>query len=117
MNEYHGIIIDISLRNPLFIEKFNIIGSKKGMDYQAYKVLVEREDINSVMLEMQKNLVEGFYCHFYDNSSLFVVFSDKIFKAIPNPKSWSKIIKHGRLRGIPEEQLDFSPSKFEEEEW
>jgi len=73
---YHGIIVDKSQKDPSIFSRLKILGSKKSSKgWILYKVEVNPENIEKVICEIQKNMVAGpFYCHFYRNDELIVVF-------------------------------------------
>jgi hypothetical protein len=58
-----------------------------------------------------------FYAHFYRPRELVVVFPDRVFRLTPQKQSWGPAVAHGRAAGIPQEQLDFHPCRFEDEAW
>lgn len=55
---YHGILIDIAFKNRNFIRRFKVIGSKKSErnPWTMYKVEVPDEEIENVVIQIQKNL-------------------------------------------------------------
>lgn len=56
-----------------------------------------------------------FYNHIYDDELLIVIFKDKVFHISSHSSSWDEIIKFGNNHGIPKEQLDFWPNRFQDE--
>lgn len=57
----------------------------------------------------------AYYVHFYRNQELIVVFPQKTFTLTPERESWRPAVEYGKAVGIPEEELNFKPCRFEEE--
>lgn len=114
---YHGIIVNASLRNQNILREFTVLSTKKDEDWMIYKVEVHSEHIGNVLNIIQTALKPKFYAHFYRGEELIVIFADAIFKTTTNPKDWAKIIKHGNKQDIPSEQIDFKPCKESDETW
>lgn len=121
---YHGIIINVSLKDKSFLKTLEIIGQKKAfLNWLVlYKVSVRPESIDSIIQNLQSNLVEqfwfsvhNFYCHFYRDDELIVVFKKKLFRVKTDPGTWHEVIAFGKSLGIPAKQLDFRPCRFEDE--
>jgi len=117
MKNYHGIIIDKSQKDKSIFERLKILGSKtSSKGWILYKIEVNPEEINKIIQELQQNMISGpYYCHFYRNNELIVVFKEKIFRITPDKSTWKEAIEYGRSSGIPEKQLDFYPCKIEDE--
>jgi hypothetical protein len=56
-----------------------------------------------------------FYCHFYRDDELIVVFKKKMFRVKTDPATWQEVITYGKSMGIPAKQLDFQPCRFDDE--
>jgi len=117
VEEYHGIIVDVSQKDKIIFRKLNILGKKKVDDWVMYKVEVSFNDLDKVIGELQDNLVDGFYFHFYKGDELIVVFKEKLFKVNIGKSNWSEVIEYGMSLGIPKEQLDFYPCRADDEEY
>jgi hypothetical protein len=124
MNEYHGIVINLSQKQSSIIDGLDIIGKKPIIlnILVLYKVRVAPENIDVVIGLLQTNMrdrfwrfIHGFYFHFYRDNELIVVFKNKIFRVTPDPATWSEVVTYGRCLGIPEKQLDFFPCRFSDE--
>lgn len=115
MEEYHGIIVDASQRDKSIFDKLKILGKQKDEDWILYRIEVKHEDIEEIIKELQENMINGFYFHFYKGDKLIVVFKEKIFKIKTDKSTWNKVIEYGKSLGIPKEQLDFYPCKLKEE--
>ncbi len=117
--DYHGIIVEESLRDPSVLDAVTILGRKKGTNWTLLRVGVEDQNLPSAIERVQQSLkVEGgvpFYAHFYRRGELIVVFPDQVFHVAPQRDTWTPVQAYGKSRGIPAEQLDFSPCRFDEE--
>ncbi len=124
--EYHGIVIDVSQKDKSIFKTLDIIGMKKTLFgiISIYKVKVTAEKIDEVIKKLQSNLVDRilfkkqeFYFHFYRDDELIIVFRDNIFRVSPDKSTWADTIAHGRRLMISDQQLDFIPNKFEDEDF
>ena len=117
MKNYHGIIVDISQQDKSIFDKLKILGSKKSSSgWILYKIEVSPEEINKIIEQLQQNMVvEPFYCHFYRDNELVVVFKERVFRVTSDKYTWDEAVEYGKSLGIPEEQLDFFPCKVGEE--
>lgn len=114
--DYHGILVEESLKGKSFLDKLKIIGKKKGRTFNLIKISVKENKITQLISDLQKNLKGvNYYAHFYRDNELIVVFPKKIFKITPQKSSWRETIFYGKSLGIPEEQLDFIPCRIEDE--
>jgi hypothetical protein len=124
--EYHGIIINLSQKDKSIFNTVEVIGKRKFLFglITLYKVKVSPGNIDNVIKAFQTNMSDRiflrkqeFYFHFYRGNELVIVFKNKIFKASPDKSTWSDAITYGIQLKIPENQLDFIPNKFEDEEY
>jgi hypothetical protein len=124
MNEYHGIVINLSQEDASVINELDIIGKRQVL-FNAlvlYKVRVTANNLEVIIQRLQAHMryrfgwfIRSFYFHFYNDHELIVVFKEKIFRTVPDPAMWSEIIAYGRSLGIPRKQLDFFPCRFSDE--
>ena len=121
---YHGIIINLSLKDKSLFKSLEIIGQKRVfLNWLVlYKVNVSPEIIGSTIQNIQSNLVEKFwfyfphfYCHFYRDDELIVVFKEKVFRVKTDPATWQEVLEYGKSIGIPAKQLDFCPCRLADE--
>lgn len=117
MGEYHGIIVKEGLKDQSILKKLRILGEKRTEDWTLLRVSVSENEINNVVKLIQKSLVtkSTYYAHFYRNRKLIIVFPQRTFTLTPNRETWKPAIEYGKSVGIPEEELDFKPCRFEEE--
>lgn len=115
MDNYHGIIVDVSQKEQLIFNRLKILSKKVDGEWTLYKIEVTPMEKDKIIKELQRNLVKGFYFHLYKDNELIAIFKDKIFKAKTDSSTWEKIIEYGKSINIPEEQLDFTPCKIEDE--
>jgi len=117
MKNYHGILVDVSQKDKSIFNNIKILGQKESGGWILYRVEVEDEEIDKTIERLQKNMVDGFYFHFYKDNELIVAFKDKVIKTKTDKSTWNEIIEYGKSQGIPKEQLDFYPCKIENEEY
>lgn len=116
MNDrWKGVIISESLEEPSLIDDFEVFRvkiSKKDLDlgggkqgrWHLYYVYATDSQINGLPGQIKP----GWYCHFWRENNLRVVFPGKKFAMLANDRStWKDAIEYGRLIGIPDEELDF----------
>jgi len=115
MKDYHGILVDVSQKDKSILNKLKILGQKKDGGWILYKIECEPEKIEDIIKQLQKNMVDGFYFHFYRDNELIVIFKKRIFRITIEKSSWNEVIKYGKTLNIPKEQLDFFPCKIEDE--
>ncbi len=120
---YHGIIVNLS-QNRKGLKELTIIGRRNVLFrfLVIHKIEAKQEEIDSLIMKMQHNmkrrvlfLAKEFYCHFYRNDELIIVFREKVFRASPQKTTWSEAIDYGKSIGIPTKQLDFIPNRIADE--
>jgi len=116
--EYHGNFLDTEFKDSNFLKKFKVLKTRKSKTnpWTHYLVVVKKEELEKVIKETQKQLIEkGYYAHLYneDGSEVIVIFQEKVFRT--NSSKLEEVKKYGRSLGIPENQLDIKPLTFEEE--
>jgi hypothetical protein len=118
-SEYHGIIVEESLREPSILRSVSVLGRKRGRDWTLLRVGVSEGVLQETIESVRRNLkvVNGvpFYAHFYRSGELIVVFPDRVFRITPNKDTWAQAVNYGKSVGIPLDQLDFLPCRFEDE--
>ena len=114
----HGIVINTSFSNKNIFKDLKIIGQRQSSSnpWTLYKIDFSH-NTKELTEQLQNNLLENFYFHYYTDKKVVVVFSDKIFVATHNKRSWKEFIAFGVSKGIPIEQLNLMPSNFEEENY
>lgn len=117
--DYHGIIVEGSLRERSALEMVKVLGTRKGNDWRLLRVGVTRRTLPAVVERLQKSLTSRqgvpFYAHFYRPGELIVVFPERVFRLTPEKETWAPALAYGRSVGIPIRQLDFHPCRFEDE--
>ena len=117
MKDWKGGIIAEGLSDPMIINKFSvhkatITKDNMPIDYQGnigrwhgYEVRCSREEINA----LQSYILHGWYAHFWRENEIIVVYNDKQFKLLKDDKNtWKEAIEHGKMQGIPGNELDFT---------
>jgi len=108
--KYRGIIIEESLIDNRILINFNIIklyitaAERKSDQWHLFEVEVEENEIENI----SKQIIQGWYAHFWHGSNVMAVFANKVIKFNYLDKStWNEVIEHGKKLNIPSEQLDF----------
>jgi hypothetical protein len=114
-DRWRGVIISESLEEPSLIDEFEVFRatiSKKDLDlgggkqgrWHLYHVQATDSQINSLPGQIKP----GWYCHFWRENDLVVVFPGRKFEMSAMDKStWKDAVEYGRSIGIPDEELDF----------
>lgn len=118
-NVWHGIVLDLEFINPKYPESFTIFAKRKSKTnpWTLYGIEIDNQVFEKCIKDIQNNLKndQPYYAHFYNDENLVVVFKEKIFYVKPNISTWQSIIDYGKTLGIPQEQLDFWPNRFQDE--
>jgi hypothetical protein len=114
--DYRGIIIAEGLDDPRVINAFDVYKAQISADGQPldyggktgrwhlYYVRCSRQEIETLRL----HLLGGWYAHFWNDGTIVVAFSDRLFDLGKTDRStWREAVAHGVQQGIPEEELDF----------
>ena len=108
--KYRGVIIEESLAenrilNEMVILKMYITGHENKNDrWHLFEVEIDENFIENV----SKEILEGWYAHFWHGTNVVAVFHKKTIKFNYFDKNtWNEVIEYGRKLNIPEEQLDF----------
>jgi hypothetical protein len=114
---FHGILVDHAFVDPQFPKTFTLFAYKIAGDWGLYGIKVVRLDLESSVANIQSHMRtdEPFYNHLYDDEILIVIFKNRIFHVTPHASSWKEIQLYGKTLGIPDEQLDFWPNRFQDE--
>jgi hypothetical protein len=116
MKDWKGGIIAEGLSDPTIINEFSVYEATISEDimpinyqgnigrWHGYGVICSREEINA----LQPYILHGWYAHFWNENTIIVVYNDKQFKLLKDDKNtWKEAIEHGKMQGIPENELDF----------
>lgn len=116
---YHGILVDKSFYDPLFPEHFELFTKKKDntSDWILYGIVVQPNELSKTIKTIQDNMCDGepWYAHLYNDEDLVVIFKNKAFFTTSNSSTWEEVVAFGELLGIPAEQLNFRPIRFQDE--
>lgn len=118
MKEYHAILLDTEFKDPEFIKRWKELGRKHSSSNPWWQIKVEVPEnrLEELINNGQKLLIDNrYYFHAYRKDELIVVFPEKIFYVTPEKSTWEKMLIYARSIGLPEDQLDFKPTRFEEE--
>lgn len=116
---YHGIVLNEEFKDQKFPESLNVFAKRESSDnsWVLYGIEIDDDRLEAVVGDIQKNMTDAdpYYAHLYNNQELIVIFKTKIFKATPDEATWGEIRNYGSALGIPVEQLDFWPNRFQDE--
>ena len=116
---YHGIVIKQGFQDSSLLDTLRILGRKQAGAWTLLRIGVTRSSFERTVRRVQRNLRSEngvpFYAHFYLPGELVVVFPQKVFRCRPGKATWSRAVNYGRSVGIPAEELDFRPCRFEDE--
>ncbi|MGD0476841.1 MAG: hypothetical protein ABSB29_01595 [Nitrososphaerales archaeon] len=114
-DRWKGVIISESLEEPNLIDDFEVFrakiskqdldlgGGKRGR-WHLYYVHATDSEISGLLGQIKP----GWYCHFWRENSLVVVFPGKKFEMLVNDQStWKGAVEYGRSIGIAAEELSF----------
>lgn len=111
MSNYLGIVIKQSLKNSTNI--LDIIAQKVVGSWDFMLVSVEDHQLDKHIKELQGNMInvdeDCWYSHYFRDNELIIVYQDRVFYSLTDPKSWDDGIQYGLNHGVPKEQLDFKP--------
>lgn len=114
---YHGIIIDQSLKDHSFVDTFQVFNKKQDGDWGIYGIEIEDNLLDESIKLIQENLKsdQPWYAHLYNDQELIVIFKERFFKIISDKVSWQDMLDYGQELNIPEDQLQISPVRFQDE--
>jgi hypothetical protein len=108
--KYRGIIVEEGLADNRVLNKMNILKihispqENKTDRWHLFEVEIEGGEIEI----LSKEIIEGWYAHFWHGTDIIAVFKDKMFKFnYLDKKTWVNVLEYGNRLGIPNEQLDF----------
>ena len=112
---WHGILVDVAF-DKAFLDGLKAIGRKEDDDWVIMKIELPDQGIGKAAKRIQDNMKDGFYSHLYaEDGRLIIIFKNRMFDAEADRSTWKRAIEYGKSVGIPAEQLDFYPCKFEDE--
>lgn len=114
---YHGILINKQFSDESFAETLTQFAKKNSGDWIIYGVEITEDNFDETIRIIQEAMRpnEPWYCHFYNDKEMVVVFKEKIITASSHISTWGEIFAYGKTLNIPEKQLDFWPNRFQDE--
>ena len=114
---YHGILVDMAFTDRLYPKTFPIFAERKSGDWSLYGIKIHRNDLEKAVSDIQLHMRadKNFYSHVYDDETVIAIFKERIFRVTSHESSWKNIRQYGKTLGIPAEQLDFWPNRFQDE--
>ena len=120
MNKYHGILLDTEFTDPNYLSQFRVFAKKKSNrnPWTAYGVIVSGDMLDETVREIQSLLIPNapYYTHLYNEDEVIVIFKERFFKVTYDKKTWDEVLNFGNSLGIPKNQMDIKPCRFEDEE-
>jgi len=126
MDAYHGIVINLSQKDPSIWNSLDVIGEKAVIPgiLALNKICVQPDDAGRAIQLLQENMrdncwpfAKGFYFHLYRNDELIIVFKSRIFRVTTDPATWTEAMEFGLKQGISKRQLDFYPCRIADEKY
>jgi hypothetical protein len=116
MDDYLGVVVRESLRDPSLTPP--VVASRRGADWTLLLVRIPVAELDREVAALRSNLdrTDCWYAHFFREGELVVVFDDEVFRVSIDPATWDAPVQHGRDRGVPDDELDFSPRTVDEVE-
>lgn len=117
---YHAIILQNSLTDPdSFLEEYVPFAIKhmSDSDWIVQGVEVNDSQADDFIAALQKQMQSGpWYNHMYNESGeLVIVFKERVYR-INDPDEIMPVWEYAKELSIPEDQMQFEPASFEEEE-
>lgn len=124
---YRAVIVKEGLRRPELLDQFPILGTHKTLTWTLVKLGIPETDLSRASNLIQRALVEEptYYAYIYaqennvggesDKQDLRVIFPYRKYQMTTNRNSWDEAIRYGLDKGIPREELVFTPFPFENE--
>jgi hypothetical protein len=116
-SDFDGCVISESLRDHTLINRLLVwkawISPHKALSdddgsmslWHIYWISCDVAEIDRIQRELKP---WRWYAHFWRGSQIIVIYSDARFEMDRTDRStWAPVIKHGKAKGIPDEQLDF----------
>ena len=140
MNTYHAEVINLSLKDKKMLKKFPIIKCQSrflGL-CKIYTISIPEKNIDESVNAFQQNmstaLNKEWYITFHTSENVIIVFREKVFnlsgkgikpvyqKCIDtadaeDKDNWEEMIQYAKSLGIPDEQCDFLPENFAQQEY
>lgn len=120
---YTGVIIEESLKDKAVLKEVEIVKTEVEPVTEHHKTPwlkqwtlhtfeIPESKAQSVAELLSKSLDNNYwYADFKNDDYHYVIFPDKVFKVDrSNPDQYKPVVEHGMELGIPDYQLDFSPT-------
>jgi hypothetical protein len=115
--DFDGCVIGESLRDHTLINRLRVwkawisphevpcdAGGSMSL-WHIYWISCDEMQIDEIQRELKP---WRWYAHFWRGNEMVVIYSDARFEVSRSDRStWTPAIEHGRIKGIPDEQLDF----------
>lgn len=117
--DHHAVLVREGLRRPEVLRQLPILASQRNANWTIVKVGIPRADLSRAVELIRATLIDEptYFAHVYDAETadeVTVVFPDRVFSATSDRESWNEAVQYGIDKGIPREELVFSPLTEEE---
>lgn len=114
---FHGILVDMAFTDRHYPKTLPIYAQKITGGWGLFGIQVPRNDIENTVADIQAQMrtEEHFYNHLYDDETVIIIFKKCVFRVTSHASSWADAQSYGTRSGIPIEQLDFWPNRFQDE--
>lgn len=123
-DKYTGIIIEESLEKKEVLKKVKIVKTKIEKVTESHKTpWIRQWTLHTVEIQENQALIvakdlsqsldskHSWYADFKNNQYHYIIFHNKVFKVDRSKKEqYTKVTEYGVSLGIPDYQLDFSPT-------
>jgi hypothetical protein len=116
---FHGIVLDAEFDDPSYPERLELFAKRKSVStgWIIFGIKVSETNLTNFITDIQSHLKtdKPYYTHLYNDEKVVVIFKDKVFEVTSQMSSWGSAVEYGERLGIPKEQLDFWPNRFQDE--
>jgi uncharacterized protein YciI len=108
---YHCTVVREGLRRAELLNRFPCLGEKRIDRWTVVKIGVPEADLNRAIDLIQGVLISEptYFASFTGMGRMIVVYPDRVFHATMEPESWDEAFRYGQSKGIPEDELLFTP--------
>ncbi len=116
---YRAIVVREGLRRPEVLSRFPVLGTQQVEAWNLVKVGIPAADLDRAIRLLQQALFEEptYYSYIYGTrgDELVVLFPHREFRMTRESSSWDEAIAYGVDKGIPRDELVFTPFRFDNE--
>jgi len=118
--DFRAVVVQEGLRRPELLEQFPVLGTQKTETWKLVKIGFPRVDLERAVQLIQGALIEEptyyAYAHAVDSDELIIIYPFRDYRVTSDSESWEEAIRYGLDKGIPREELVFTPFPFDDEQ-